>query len=125
MLGWTGLPEIPEPVWPRPAADAHWTSRLLAPLRSGHYWSYLLHQLIINPVVSTVTFSLTVTWWATALGGLTYWFWQGFLPDPDVDPWAEWLRSQVPLLQRPERKRSRGRRLPGRRASCSASPCPG
>lgn len=99
MLGWTGLPEIPEPVWPRPAAGAHWTSRLLAPLRSGHYWSYLLHQMIINPVVSTVTFALTVTWWASALGGLTYWVWQRFLPQPDVDPWAEWLRNQVPLLQ--------------------------
>jgi signal transduction histidine kinase len=98
MLGWTGLPEIPEPVWHRPAADAHWSSRLLAPLRSGHYWSYLLHQMIINPIISTVTFALTVTWWATALGGLTYWVWQGFLPQPDVDPWAEWLRSHVPLL---------------------------
>ncbi len=98
MLGWTGLPRIPAPVWPTPAADAHWTSRLLAPLRSAHHWSYLLHQLIINPIVSTVTFALTLTWWATALGGLTYWVWQGFLPEPDVDPWAEWLRSHVPFL---------------------------
>jgi len=98
MLGWTGLPEVETPVWPKPAADAHWTSRLLAPLRSGHHWSYLLHQMLINPIVSTVTFGLTVTWWATALGGLTYWIWDGFLPEPDVDPWAEWLRSHVPLL---------------------------
>lgn len=99
MLSWTGLPQVPAPVWRMPAVDAHWTARLLAPLRSGHHWSYLLHQLIINPIVSTVTFTLTITWWATALGGLTYWFWQGFLPEPDVDPWAEWLRSSVPLLQ--------------------------
>ena len=98
MLGWSGLPAIPPPVWPQPAPGAHWTSRLLAPLRSGHHWSYLLHQLIINPIVSTVTFALTVTWWASALGGLSYWIWQGFLPQPDVDPWAEWLRSNVPLL---------------------------
>jgi signal transduction histidine kinase len=54
--------------------------------------------MIINPIVATVTFALTVTWWATTLGGLTYWLWQGFLPDPEVDPWAEWLRSHVPLL---------------------------
>lgn len=98
MLGWTGLPEIAGPEWPMPAADAHWTSRLLAPLRSGHYWSYLLHQMIVSPVVSIVTFALTVTWWATALGGLTYWIWDGFVPEPDVDPWAEWLRSHVPFL---------------------------
>ncbi len=98
MLGWTGLPPVAAPVWPKLAADAHWTARLLAPLRSGHHWSYLLHQLIINPVVSTVTFALTITWWATSLGGLTYWLWQGFLPEPDVDPWAVWLRDQVPLL---------------------------
>lgn len=98
MLGWTGLPQIEAPVWPRTAADAHWTSRLLAPLRSGHHWSYLLHQMLINPIVSTVTFALTVTWWATALGGLTYWIWDVFLPESEVDPWAEWLRSHVPLL---------------------------
>ncbi|HEY3339001.1 MAG TPA: sensor domain-containing protein [Propionicimonas sp.] len=98
MLAWTGLPEVPAPVWPRPAADAHWTSRALAPLRSAHHWSYLLHQLIINPVVSTVTFSLAITWWATTLGGLSYWFWHGFIPEPDVDPWAVWLRDRLPLL---------------------------
>lgn len=99
MLGWTGLPEIAEPEWRRPAADAHRLSRLLAPLRSGHYWSYLLHGLIINPIVSTVTFSLAVTWWATTLGGLTYWFWQAFLPDPSVNDWPGWLQAQLPFLQ--------------------------
>lgn len=98
MLVWTGLSEIEAPRWPKPDADAHWTTRLLAPLRSGHSWSYLLHQMIINPIVSTVTFSLTVTWWATALVGLTYWFWDGFVPEPEADPWAEWLRSHVPFL---------------------------
>ena len=102
MLGWTGLPEISAPVWPKPAPGAHWTARLLAPLRSPHHWSYLLHQLIINPIASTVTFALTVTWWATFLGGLTYWVWQGFVPDPQVDPWAVWLRDQVPPSTSPD-----------------------
>lgn len=77
----------------------HWLSRLFAPLRSGHYWSYLLHGLIINLIVSTVTFSLAVTWWATTLGGLTYWFWQAFLPDPSVNDWPGWLQAQLPFLQ--------------------------
>lgn len=98
MLGWTGLAEIPEPVWPRPAPGAHWTSRLVAPLRSGHHWSYLLQQMIINPIVSTVAFALTVSWWACVLAGLTYWIWQVFLPEPEVDPWAEWIQSRLPFL---------------------------
>ncbi len=98
MLGWTGRPEVPAPVWRAPRADAPWTTRLLAPLRSGHHWSYLLHQMLVNPIVSTVAFALTVTWWATALGGLTYWAWQVFLPEPQLDPWAVWLRDRVPLL---------------------------
>lgn len=99
MLGWTGLPEVPAPVWPTPRPGDSSIARLLTPLRSGHHWSYLLHQMLINPIVSTVTFSLAVTWWATTLGGLTYWIWQVFLPDPDYDPWAVWLRDRVPFLQ--------------------------
>ena len=32
---------------------------LTRPLRNGHYWIYLLHGMIVSPIISTVTFALT------------------------------------------------------------------
>jgi len=94
LLGWTGLPAIAEPAWPAPAAGSWW-KRVFAKLRSGHHWSYLAHQLLVAPIVSTFTFAISVTWWATTLGGLTFWFWQGFLPDRDpASDWPGWLANQ-------------------------------
>jgi hypothetical protein len=99
MLRWTGLPLIAEPEWPPGSPGAHWTSRLLAPLRSSHHWAYLLHQMIVSPVLSIVSFSLTVTWWAVVLGGFTFPMWQGFLPDrePGAD-WPGWIASHWVLF---------------------------
>lgn len=98
-LAWTGLPEIAEPTWPQPPPEANLTTRLFTKLRSGHYWSYLLHQMLVGPIISILTFSLTITWWAGSLAGLTYWFWQIFLPErtPESD-WPGWLADRVPLL---------------------------
>jgi signal transduction histidine kinase len=96
---WTGREPIAEPEWPAPQPTAHPLTRLLQPLRSGHYWSYLAHQMLVGPIVATVTFSLAVTWWATALGGLSYGLWQGFLPDPEPQAdWPGWLISHLPPL---------------------------
>lgn len=53
--------------------------RAITPLTQGQSWLDLLHG-IVNFVVSIVTFSLTVTWWASAAGGLTYGIWERFLP---------------------------------------------
>lgn len=99
MLRWTGLDPVQPPQWPAPVPGTPLLTRLLSPLRSAHSWSYLLHQLLINPIVSIVTFALTVTWWAGAAGGLTFWVWQGFLPDkpPEAD-WPGWIAAQLPLL---------------------------
>ncbi|GAA1832065.1 sensor histidine kinase [Agromyces salentinus] len=86
-LRWAGRPPIAPPVWNRGAReDGFWRS-LFAPFVDGHYWLYLLHTFIINPVVSVVTWSLTVAWVATALGGTTNWIWQRFIPQHDRDVW--------------------------------------
>lgn len=91
LLAWTGLPPIAEPLWPGEAGGSWW-QRQFAKLKSGHYWSYLAHQILVAPIVSTITFVISVTWWATTLGGLTYWIWQGFLPDRDpANDWPGWL----------------------------------
>ena len=36
-------------------------------------------------MTALVAFVVTVTWWAIAAGGLTYWFWQQWLPEDDAD----------------------------------------
>lgn len=75
LLKLTGLPEIAEPTWPVADPDDSALRKLMTPMRSGHYWSYLLHQMLIAPILATITFSLALTWAATTLGGLTFWMW--------------------------------------------------
>lgn len=83
MLKLTGLPEITEPAWPVDQPSASGLARLVAPMKWGHYWSYLLHQMLVAPVLSILTFSVAITWAATALGGLTFWLWAWFLPNKE------------------------------------------
>ncbi|RJK94348.1 sensor histidine kinase [Vallicoccus soli] len=49
------------------------------PLREGQLWRDLLHGLVSSPL-ATVTWSVLVTWWAGALGGLTYPLWVWAVP---------------------------------------------
>lgn len=80
LMRLTGLPEIAEPTWPAAAPEASTLTKLVAPMKSGHYWSYLLHQMFIAPILATLTFSVAITWAATTLGGLTFWLWAWTLP---------------------------------------------
>jgi len=99
LLRLTGLPPIEEPVWTQddPTQNGFWRT-LTRPIRNGHYWSSLLHGMIINPILSTVTFALTVTWLSVSLGGLTFWFWGGFLPRDDDSQWGRHVADFVPWL---------------------------
>jgi len=83
LLKLTGLPEVPEPTWPGTDPDSSTLAKLVVPMKSGHYWSYLLHQMFIQPILSTLTFSVAISWAATALGGLTFWLWAWFLPNKE------------------------------------------
>jgi signal transduction histidine kinase len=83
FLRLTGLPAIAEPSWPVDEPGASGLAKLMTPMKSGHYWSYLLHQMLIAPILATITFSLAITWAATTLGGLTFWLWAGFLPNKE------------------------------------------
>jgi signal transduction histidine kinase len=45
-------------------------------------WRDLLHVLV-NFILSVITFSLAMTWVFGGLGGVTYWFWSRWLPEND------------------------------------------
>ena len=100
LLRLTGQEPIAEPAWNRDRTDASgfWMT-LTRPLRNGHYWLYLLHGMIVSPIISTITFALTVAWLSIALGGLTYWFWGIFIPRGDnAGVWGDNVAEALPWL---------------------------
>ncbi|GAA0417364.1 signal transduction histidine kinase [Leifsonia naganoensis] len=79
-LRWAGRPEIRRPLWePADKPRTFWRSAF-GPFVNGHYWLYLLHGILINPIVSIVSWTVTIVWTSVALGGLTGWIWEGFIP---------------------------------------------
>ena len=88
-LRWAGRREIVRPVWDRQSREQGFWRTMFAPFVDGHYWLYLLHGMVINPIVSIVSWSLTVAWTSVALGGTTGWIWQRYIPDGrgDQDFW--------------------------------------
>ena len=75
--------QSPEPVYRSARPGDPVVRRLLVPLRDPQYWLDALHG-VLHLVVASVTWSVVVTWWAGALGGLSYAAWAWSLPDgPD------------------------------------------
>ena len=98
LLRLTGLPEIAEPDWERPVGATGFWQKLVRPLRNGHYWSALLHGMIVNPIVSIVSFGITVAWLSVALGGLTSWFWGAVIPGQTQGQWGGYVAEAMPWL---------------------------
>ncbi len=73
---------VPRPRYRTAEPGAGWIRRMVAPLRQGQGWLDLLWT-VLNLPIAIIAFVLTVTWWAVALGGLTFWFWGRFLPADD------------------------------------------
>lgn len=65
-----------------------WWQRPLAPLRDPQSWLDTLWGPV-SFVTGTAIFCVATVWWAGALTGLTYWFWQQWLPDSDGETLAE------------------------------------
>ncbi|MEJ3403136.1 sensor domain-containing protein [Rathayibacter sp. YIM 133350] len=86
-LDWSGSPAIRRPHWRTAQGEGFWRRWVFGPFADGHYWLYQLHGQIISPIVSTVTWSITVAWVATGLGGTTFWIWSRFLPDRNNEFW--------------------------------------
>jgi signal transduction histidine kinase len=62
------------------AATGTGLRRLLSPLADPRRWATVAHGTM-SLVLSTVTWSLLITWWSAVLSGLTYWFWSGWVPE--------------------------------------------
>ncbi len=92
LLEWTGRPAIAHPEWQDARARTGFFGWLRAVLGNGHYWLYLLYVMVIDFVVKTISWSIMITWVATGLGGISYWFWNLFIPRGDQD-WflSRWL----------------------------------
>ncbi|HWR85197.1 MAG TPA: sensor histidine kinase [Rhodoglobus sp.] len=94
LLEVAGRPRIRRPDWKDDQARTGFFGWVRAVLGNGHYWLYTLHSGLIGFVVSTVSFTITVTWFAVALGGLTAWIWYPFIPDADrgffISEWLFW-----------------------------------
>ena len=58
--------------------------RMLTPLRDPQSWLDVVWSLV-GLVTGTVAFAVAVTWWAGTVGGLTYWFWQHWIPESPDD----------------------------------------
>ena len=77
LLSYAGI-VLPLTRYPGPGPGLRGKLRRLTYVQS---WRDLLHVLV-NFILSTVTFSLAVAWTAGGLGGVTYWFWSQWLPQP-------------------------------------------
>lgn len=99
LLWLTGLPTIEEPEWNRdqPGTAGFWMT-LTRPLRGAHYWVYLVHGMIVSPIISTISFVLTTVWLSVGLGGLTYWFWGAFIPRGSGGEWGHYVADALPWL---------------------------
>ncbi|MGY1770852.1 sensor histidine kinase [Blastococcus sp. SYSU D00813] len=81
--------EVPRPAYRRAEGPA--LRRLLTPLRDAQCWLDALHAVVRFPF-AILSFSVAVTFWAGALGGLTWAAWGWSLPDgPDDEDLPELL----------------------------------
>jgi signal transduction histidine kinase len=74
---------VPHPAYRR--AEGRALRRLTTPLRDPQCWLDALHAVLRFPF-AILSFVVTVTAWAGALGGLTYGLWDWALPDASTDP---------------------------------------
>ena len=58
--------------------------RQLTPLRDPQSWLDVVWAFV-GFITGTLAFAVTLAWWAGVAGGLTYWFWQRYLPDRGAD----------------------------------------
>lgn len=81
-LPMTGARAIEAPEWDRSADTGRrgLLGGLFTPMRSARYWAALVHQMIVQPVIATATFVVTVTWVSVTAGGLASFLWR---------PWTE------------------------------------
>jgi signal transduction histidine kinase len=65
--------DMPHPYYKK-RKDAGFVRRMITPLTDGQAWLDLVHGAF-RFIPSTIAFAFTVTWWAAALGGLSWSLW--------------------------------------------------
>lgn len=83
LVGMLGV-EAPQPSYLRGEAEDGGVRRFLAPLRDTQSWLEIL-WCVVGFVTACFAAALTIAVWAAVLGGLTYWFWQRYIPFDDAD----------------------------------------
>lgn len=76
--------EVPAVRYRTAGPDAGWFRRMLVPLADAQLWLDVVHSLV-SFVTSTVAWSFAVTWWAGAIGGLTWPLWGWAIPNGTDD----------------------------------------
>ncbi|HEY2642729.1 MAG TPA: sensor domain-containing protein [Galbitalea sp.] len=93
MLDFSGLPVIERADWKDAQAGTGFWPWFRAVLLNGHYWLALIHTMLVNFVLSLITWVITVVWISVGFGGITFWAWGRLQSSPD--PWylSRWLFS--------------------------------
>ncbi|RWZ53008.1 sensor histidine kinase [Labedella phragmitis] len=86
-----GMPEIEAPRWPNRPAEGFWRT-FFRPFADAHSWLHLIHTAIVNPIVGTLTWGVTISWVFGGLGGALAWTFPWWL---DSDERNEGLSSVV------------------------------
>ncbi len=85
LLAFAGQRVIERPEWQDARARTGFFGWLRAVLGNGHYWLYLLHTMVLDFIITTITWSITITWVSAGLGGVTFWFWARFMTRSDPE----------------------------------------
>ena len=59
LLRWAGRPPIERPEWQDARAKTGFLGWLRSVLGNGHYWVYLIHTMIVNFALTTITLAIT------------------------------------------------------------------
>jgi signal transduction histidine kinase len=76
--------EAATPVYLCGRPDQGFWRRALTPLRDPQSWLDAGWS-VLGLVTGTLAFAVTLTWWVGAVTGLTYWFWQRWIPTTSND----------------------------------------
>lgn len=77
LLGRQGT-HLPKPAYRSPASGL---KQIIATISDPQLWKELLHGTLVAFPLRIITFVVSITWVATAAGGVTYFLWAIFLPD--------------------------------------------
>lgn len=84
-LRWAGRAEIKRPRWEKPGEDAGFWRLMLAPFADGHYWLYLLHGMVVAPIIGLISWTISFTWVVVGLAAVTSWMRGSWFRDESGD----------------------------------------